>query len=387
MKNLFRQTNCTLIALIFTIAPFVHTQTFTDLYQFKSGPNGSSPWANVILDSSVNLYGTTTLDGAFAYGTVFEVTPAGKETVLYSFSGNNGDGSYPIGPLLRDTAGNLYGTTESGGIYKGPCGQVDGCGIAFKLSPNGKETVLHRFSGTNGDGTLPLQGLVQDSVGSLYGTTAEGGAFSGGTIFKIDTSGKETLLYSFNPSNGGGSYPYGGSLLRDSAGNLYGTNRDTVFKFDTSGTFTLLHHFNGQNGDGLEPSGTLIQDAAGNLYGATLFGGAFGFGTVFKIDRSNNETVLHNFSPTNGDGVAPGGELVMDHAGNLYGATNSGGALYVGTIFKLDPSGTETILHSFSGDDGNLPELGLVADSNGNLYGTTQYGGQYGGGVVFKVTP
>jgi uncharacterized repeat protein (TIGR03803 family) len=195
------------------------------------------------------------------------------------------------------------------------------------------------------------------------------------------------VLYSFG-NNGGGFLPFGGSLLRDSAGNLYGTTLGggTVFKLDTSGTLTVLHEFQG-NGDGIEPTGTLTSDPAGNLYGATFYGGAFNFGTIFKIDTTDTETLLHSFSATNGDGVVPGGGLIRDHAGNLYGTTNSGGSMYLGTVFKLDPNGTETILHSFSGTDGSVPDLGLVRDSKGNFYGTTQYGGKYGGGVVFKIIP
>jgi uncharacterized repeat protein (TIGR03803 family) len=182
-------------------------------------------------------------------------------------------------------------------------------------------------------------------------------------------------------------------LIRDSAGNLYGTTTldlsqsGTVFKLAPDGTQTILHIFTNANGDGNYPYGTLVRDTAGNLYGVTNFGGTFGNGIVFKLDASNNETVLYTFSGTGGDGVDPGGGLVRDRAGNLYGTTNSGGSAYLGTVFKLASNGTETVLHSFSGSDGHLPELGLVRDSNGNLYGTTQYGGAHGGGVVFKITP
>jgi uncharacterized repeat protein (TIGR03803 family) len=376
-----------LLASMFSVTQAASAQTFHLLYQFKSGNDGSQPYASLILDGQGNLYGTTTIDGAYSNGTVFKVTPSGKETVLHSFTGTGGDGAFPLAPLVRDAAGNLYGTTEDGGIFTGPCGPAYGCGIVFKITPTGKETVLHRFTGTGGHGKNPAQGLVRDSVGNLYGTTILGGAYGLGTVFKLDPAGKETVLHSFNQSNGDGFAPFGGSLLRDAAGNLYGTAAGgTVFKLDPSETFTVLHSFF-QNGDGMEPTGTLTRDQAGNLYGATFYGGAFNFGTIFKIDTTNTETLLHSFSATHGDGAVPGGGLVRDRAGNLYGTTNSGGASYFGTVFKLDPSGTETILHTFSGTDGSVPDLGLVRDSKGNLYGTTQYGGKYGGGVVFKVTP
>jgi uncharacterized repeat protein (TIGR03803 family) len=380
------------LAVVFSVTQAANAQTFGLLYQFKSGNDGSQPYASLIRDPKGNLYGTTTVDGAFGNGTVFKVSPDGKETVLHSFTGTGGDGAYPIAPLVRDAAGNLYGTTELGGIFGGACG-ASGCGTVFKIDPTGKETVLHRFTGTGGDGMLTYQGLARDKAGNLYGTTFGGGAYGLGMVFKLGPAGKETVLYSFNPSGGDGFFPFGGALLRDSAGNLYGTNEvggaaayGTVFKLDSKGNYTVLHNF-GSSGDGLEPSGTLAIDKAGNLYGSTFFGGASNFGIVFKIDSTNTETVLHSFSATGGDGAAPGGGLVLDSSGNLYGTTNSGGSSYCGTVFKLDTSNTETILHSFSGPDGRVPDLGLVEDSKGNFYGTAQYGGKFGGGVVFKVTP
>jgi len=246
----------------------------------------------------------------------------------------------------------------------------------------------------------PEQGLVRDSAGNLYGTTIQGGIYSYGnsygTVFKIDTAGTETLLHSFNPYNGDydGSWPLGGSLVRDSAGNLYGTTyigglnyRGTVFELDPNGIESILYDFGSTGaGDGAYPSGTLVRDTAGNLYGVTMQGGAFEGGTVFKLDANDNETIVHSFGGS-GDGAPPGGALAMDRAGNLYGTTTGGGSSYFGTVFKLDPSGKETVLHTFVGKQGNGPDWGVVRDSKGNLYGTTQYGGAYGGGVVFKVTP
>lgn len=198
------------------------------LYQLKSRRGGSSPYSNLILDPQGNPYGTTLIDDAYSYGTVFKVTPAGKETALHSFTGTGGDVANPVAPLIRNAAGNLYGTTEYGGLY-GACGP-NGCGTVFKIDPAGKETVLYRFTGIPGvDGMNPQQGLVQDSKGNLYGTTFQDGVYSNGnsygTVFKIDSTGKETMLHSFNPyapRYNDGAWPLGGSLLRDSAGNLYG---------------------------------------------------------------------------------------------------------------------------------------------------------------------
>jgi uncharacterized repeat protein (TIGR03803 family) len=392
---LSRPTNLLLFALatLFSVTPAANAQTFDLLYQFKSGNHGSHPFASLILDPKGNLYGTTEVDGAFSYGTVFKVSPTGKETVLHSFTGTGGDGATPVAPLVRDAAGNFYGTTLYGGTFGGECRAL-GCGTVFKVTPAGKETVLYQFTGTAGDGLNPWQGLVRDASGNLYGTTFNGGANGLGTVFKVGPTGTETVLYSFGATSSDGSNPQGGSLIRDSSGNLYGTTTfdftqgaGTVFKVDPSGTETILHTFNDGSSDGNVPYGTLVRDPAGNLYGVTNYGGTYGFGIVFKVDASNTESVLYNFSGAGGDGADPGGGLVRDHAGNLYGTTNSGGSSYFGTVFKLDTSGTETIMHSFAGSDGYLPELGLVRDSKGKLYGTTQFGGAHGGGVVFKVTP
>ena len=390
------------LAAVFSIAQAASAQTFRLLYQFKSGPDGDNPYASLILDAEGNLYGTTMIDGAYSCGTVFKVSPEGKETVLHSFTGTGGDGANPVAPLTRDAAGNLYGTTEYGGLFGGACGG-NGCGVVFKLDPAGKETVLYRFTGIpQVDGMNPQQGLVRDSKGNLYGTTSQGGIYSYGnsygTVFKIDPAGEETLLHSFNPFTppyDDGWFPIGGSLLRDADGNLYGTTyiggvyyRGIVFELDPNGIESVLYGFGSAGaGDGALPSGTMVRDPAGSLYGTTIQGGAVGAGTVFKLDPNNKETIIHSFAATATDGAVPGGGLVRDSAANLYGTTSEGGSLLYGTVFKLDSSGKETILHNFSGKNGDWPELGVVRDSKGNLYGTTQYGGAYGGGVVFKVSP
>jgi uncharacterized repeat protein (TIGR03803 family) len=388
-----------MLAALDCIAQAPSPATFHLLYQFKSGRDGSSPYSSLIVDADGNLYGTTEIDGAYSYGTVFKVSPEGKETVLHSFAGTGGDGANPVAPLIRDAAGNLYGTTEYGGLFGEACGG-NGCGIVFKIDPTGKETVLYRFTGIpQSDGMNPLQGLVRDSKGNLYGTTSQGGIYSSGssfgTVFKIDPSGEETLLHSFNPFTppyNDGAYPMGGALLRDSAGNLYGTTYlygsgsfGTLFKVDANGSESTLYNFVG-SGDGRFPYGNLVRDAAGNLYGVTMQGGTYGGGAVFKLDDNNNETIVHSFGGT-GDGAPPGGGLARDSAGNLYGTTTEGGSSFFGTVFKLDPSGNETILHTFLGKQGNGPDWGVIRDSKGNLYGTTQYGGAYGGGVVFQLTP
>jgi uncharacterized repeat protein (TIGR03803 family) len=378
------------VAMLSVTPSLMQGQTFSLLYQFKSGDHGAVPYAGPVLDAMGNLYGTAYQDGAHAGGTVYKLSPTGKQTALYSFAGLGGDGEDPyIGTLARDAAGNLYGTTSLGGIYDQSC--FLGCGIVYKVDENGEETVLHRFSGTGVDGFSPGSGVVRDSSGNLYGTTEFGGTFGQGTVYKVDANGKETILYNFSGGTDGG-VPIAGLTLNPK-GNLFGTATSggidfagVVFQVDPSGTETVLYSFTGGT-DGGTPSGGLVQDSAGHLYGTTSFGGANGFGTVFEITSIGAETVLHSFTG-GADGVTPGyASLVRDAAGNLYGTTPGGGAHSVGTVFKVDTKGVETVLHAFDQADGYLPNGTLALDSKGNLYGTTVYGGAYGGGVVFKIAP
>src|SRR5580700_3023969 len=264
-----------LLASLFAFAPAAPAQTFTLLYQFRSGPGGIDPYAGVVRDLKGNLYGTTYNDGAFASGTVFRINPASKEKVLHSFSQTDGDGAFPwYGTLARDPTGSLYGTTITGGIKGELC-----CGTVFKVTASGEETVLYRFSGISGDG-FPQDGVVRDSSGNLYGTTQNGGPDNAGTVFKIDPAGEKTVLYSFSGSTDG-AYPMAGVVL-DAKGNLYGTTFEgglydfggygTVFKVDPAGTETVIYTFMGSN-DGGTPEAGVIRDAEGNLYGTTYSGG------------------------------------------------------------------------------------------------------------------
>lgn len=248
-------------------------------------------------------------------------------TVLHSFTGSTADGANPTAGLVRDPAGNLYGTTAFGGLTNCSVFGDVGCGTVFKLDPSGNETVLHMFTGA--DGAFPAGGLLMDAAGNLYGTTVNGG----------------------------------------SAGFCRNFGCGTVFKLDPSGNFTVLHAFV-ESSDGGNPTAGLIIDAAGNLYGTAGFGGDFGPGAVFKLDASGNETTLHSFSGP--DGREPSAPLIMDAGGNLYSTTFRGGAADLGNVFKLDPSGNLTVLHDFTGlADGGNPAAGLIMDAAGNLYGTT----------------
>jgi uncharacterized repeat protein (TIGR03803 family) len=382
--------------------------------------------AGLVMDSKGNLYGTTQVGGSDdvcfseGCGTVFMVVGR-KESVLHSFKGAALDGAIPsYGNLLLDAEGNLYGATVNGGDGGCEDGGPVGCGTVFKVTGK-KETVLHSFTGEDGRG--PIGNLVMDSSGGLYGTTMSGGANDGGTVFQLDAGGTETVLYSFCSKKdcADGQIPYGG-LVMDAKGNLYGTTFaggtgdcglgacGTVFKVTRTGKETVLHSFCSTTdcADGAGPVGALIIDSAGNLYGTTINGGTGtgapclggspgGCGTVFKVDTSGAETVLHSFCSAAGcsDGIGAWGGLFMDVNGDLYGTTLYGGTGTCvgsyggcGTVFELDTSGTETVLHSFTGvaPDGEYPYSNLIMDANGNLYGTSAAGGKFDGGVVFELT-
>jgi len=376
--------------LVLVASGSAQAQTFTVLYTFTNTADGEQPDASLFLDAAGNLYGTTQYGGTKGgFGTVFRVNTKGREVVLRSFAGTP-DGEDPYAGLTRDNAGNFYGTTLYGGTQ-------GGFGTVFKLHA-GKKTILHSFAGTP-DGEDPRSVLVRDAAGNLYGTTQYGGTNGGyGTVFTLDAEGKLTLLYSFAGTPDGDD-PYAG-LLRDKAGNLYGTTQygginggyGTVFKLDPKGKLSLLHSFAGTP-DGVNPLAGLLMDAAGNLYGTTYYGGANGgFGTVFKLNTKGKLTLLHSFAGMP-DGQNPYSRLIRDSAGNLYGTTFYGGATGYGSVFKLDTAGKLTVLHSFKdAPDGAHPIAGLVLDKAGNLYGTTSDGGDLscgfsGCGTVFKLNP
>ncbi len=281
-------------------------------------------------------------------------------TILHNFTGNAGGGAPAYG-VIRDAAGNLYGT--AGAAY-------EPVGVVFKLDPAGAFTVLHRFSGV----AHPSSGLIRDSAGNLYGTTDYAGCTSGSSVYKLDAAGNYTTLYNFS---GGvdGCHPHGGLIL-DAAGNLYGTtanggtlNSGTVFKLDSGGLETVLYSFT----DDAEPYTGVIHDSAGNFYGAAR-------NCVYKLDAAGNFTILHNLD---NDSVSV---LIRDMAGNLYGTyypTDTSGA---GVVYKLDVAGNYSAMYTFTGGaDGDLPSSGVILDPAGNLYGITSYGGKGGDGVVFKL--
>jgi uncharacterized repeat protein (TIGR03803 family) len=416
----------TVIWLSISTNTFAQTEKVIHNFSFPNRPkDGNNPQAPLILDAAGNLYGNLgcALDQAvFGCGVVFELMPQAdggwKEKILHTFLRyGKDDGQRPFyGGLLFDSFGNLYGTTSAGGT--GPCQGGDagttGCGVVFELMPKSlgwAMKIVHSFDWNflGIDGQVPLGSVIFDDAGNLYGTTSQGGAGPDsagfGTVFKLTPTSvgwSTKILHNFNHD---GNVVPGTGLIVDAAGNLYGTTGSggayrsgAVFELmpkSAGWSEKILHSF-GSDKDGAGPGGSLIFDAAGNLYG-TSGGGAYGSGTVFEltpgVSGAWTETILHNFNHDGTDGVSPGTALTFDAAGNLYGTTFTGGLHGRGTVFKLTPavSGvwTETILHNFpsGGTDGTNPMTGVIVDTSGNLYGTTPNGGVYYGGTVFEITP
>jgi len=375
-------------------------QTESIVYSFTGAADGSNPVGALVFGTDGTLYGTT-FDGGdltgcdgYSCGVVFKLTLSGSETVLYTFTGGT-DGSNPMAGVVLDAAGDMYGTAYYGGGTHCFDDNEYGCGTLFKLTPSGAETILHRFT-SSPDGANPGAAVVLDAKGNMYGTTYYGGRHSKvGVVFRAEPSGKETVLYSFGH---GGADP-AGALVLDAQGNMYGTTlgggtsgKGTVFKLAPSGKETVLHNFRGGT-DGNTPYAGLVLDAKGNLYGTTGGGGTSSSGTVFKVTPSGAESVLYSFSGER-DGASPVAGLILDAQGNLFGTTSRGGDMSgcdgtgCGVVFKLTPAGHQTVLYSFTGGtDGSVPESALLFDAEGNLYGTTFSGGEFGQGTVFKVAP
>jgi uncharacterized repeat protein (TIGR03803 family) len=392
------------VVILAGIAIPAQAQTETLLHQFSNSPDGAQPYSGLTLKGTT-LYGTTANGGdAAGDGVVYAIsTTTGKETILHTFGGQpNGDGSLPYGGVAFDKAGNIYGTTLGGGQYN--------YGTIYKLTKSGKnyvESVLHSFSCA--DGCAPSYVTpVFDKAGNLYGTTFYGGYYGNGTVFKMTPNGTLTTLYSFHSAIGDGYSPNSGVVL-DTKGNLYGatpiggaSGDGTLYEITASGAYSTLYNFTG-GADGLGPRSALVYKG-GSLYGTTQAGGAgctWGCGVIFKFTPAKGKkagklTVLHTFAGVP-DGMSPMyGALVFDNLGTLYGTTENGGAFpggtNLGTVYKLAPDGTMTVLYAFDQlPDGMAPYGNVARDTKGNLYTTAACGGNgpgwYGGGTVIKVTP
>ena len=381
-------------------------QTFNVIFNFTGGSDGGTPLAALVLDKSGHLYGTANHGGVNGYGTIFRMKPAGSGwtfTPLYGFKGGN-DGGDPVDAVRVGADGSLYGPspTPTGGYY----------GIVFNLKPaptpspsifgGWTQNVLYTFTGLPANGANPLGAIVFDQAGNVYGTTGSDGTCGHGTVYELTPSGSSwtlNLLYTFC-APGDGQLPESGVIF-DNQGNLYGTTygggqdgMGTVFQLVQSGTGwteNMLYSFPGGK-DGGVPSGGLVFDPSGNLYGTTSQGGKNNGGTVFMLAPSHGSwtlTTLYSFTAANLDGRS--GNLVLDSAGNLYGTRKYEGMYGAGAAFELAHSSggwTYTSLHDFTGGtDGGNPVDGLIFDISGNLFGTASKGGTNAYGDVYKITP
>lgn len=404
-------------------APF-GSSTIKVLYSFQGGADGANSSGTynglasaLVMDNSGNLYGTTALGGGGTNcvggcGTVFKLNPgSGSESVLHAFTGDastcvNCDGAQPLGDLILDGAGNVYGTTYAGGGSTAgfnTCSAA-GCGTVYAIAPGSKtETVLAYFTGNN-SGIAPKGGVILDSAGNLFGTTSLNG--NSGPAYEIASGAQTPSFFGTYASIG---TPQGGLIL-DGTGMLYGvasgfgpanatpptscpSGCGTVYEVaKAGGTATVLHAFAGGS-DGANPDGDLAMDGAGNLYGVTEDGGSANDGTVFEIAAGTHaETLLYSFMGGS-DGANPIRGLTMDSAGNLYGTTENGGSTSTcpaggGTVFEIAAgTHTETVLYAFgcAGAAGSTPNNRLLMDGAGNLYGSTEYGGAAGNGTVYEI--
>jgi len=400
-SSLLAATAFSAIAMILATAAWAAPK-YQVLHAFGAGKDGAGLYGGLVFDRQGNLYGGTSGGGDYGYGTVYQLSPGRNgewtEHLLRSFRDNDPDGDEINGTLTADAAGNLYGgTTFGGGPYT--------YGTVFEMTQGSSGwtlTVIHRFRPPI-PACCPEAGMVMDQVGNLYGTAAN--------PFELSPSSgrwKLTLLHNFPSYQGDGSGPY--AVILDGAGNLYGeTNMGgtstlcgggcgTVYELHrTSGGWkeNILHDF-GTGGDDMGfPGGALLLDKTGRLYG-TAGGGTHAHGAVYRLTPQSGghwkAAILHSFTGgANGDG--PGGGVAMDKAGNLYGTTVAGGDpnCDCGVVYKLAPGSkgkwTYTVLHSFTGNDGAQPIAQLILDSQGNLYGTTITGGAGGYGVAFEITP
>jgi uncharacterized repeat protein (TIGR03803 family) len=396
------------IAVVLAMGSTFTSAQYSILYSFTGKADGGNPYSPLIRNSEGDLFGTTEFGGhvGTGYGVFFKLSGSGTESVLHTFEKT--DGMSPIGQIVRDAAGNFYGTTLDGGAsLSGSLYKMDKTGIVTNLFS------FHPFVGR-----VPEAGPILDAEGNLYGTLNSGGGSQGtatqydGVVYEFSNANVYTELYRFTTPTTGtqttdGLFP-GSTLLRDSSGNLYGTTTEggnyrctsgcgTVFKISPTGVEKVMHRFAGKSrNDGGYPEGGLIRDSAGDFYGTTSIGGSANQGTIYKMDTTGAVTILYSFQGGS-DGSEPFGNLVMDSSGNLYGTTFAGGVVNCtfqgfvgcGIVFKLDTSGVETVLHAFAGapTDGAQPVVGLILGSDGNLYGTTLHGGTSNAGTVFKIAP
>jgi uncharacterized repeat protein (TIGR03803 family) len=376
-----------------------HAQTYSVIWNFTGGGDGSTPYAGVTIRGG-HLFGTTYYGGPFDRGAIYELMPVGS---IWSFSPvllfSNG-GANPQARVVFGPDGRLYGTTYTGGS--------NNFGTLFYATPplsicktancSWKEHTIHSFTGSP-DGNSPFYGdLVWDQQGNIFGTTESGGASNQGAVYELKPSGNswtEEIIHSFS----GTEYNAYSGVILDSNGDLFGTIASggiyygAVYELKyTNGSWVETPIYTFQNGsDGAFPVGGLVMDKAGNLYGSTTGGGSGGGGTIFELSPAGDSWTFQVLYNLQGDGAGPYASLTMDDAGNLYGTTYADGANGKGNIFKLTKTGNGwaySSLHDFSaGSDGRYPIGAVTVDSDGTLYGTAALGGSQANGIVWMIQP
>lgn len=361
-----------------TIFKITTTGVLTVIKQLDMTNDGGYPKGSLLLAKDGNFYGYVTSGTVNNGGGIFKLTPAGVYTIVRSLSVNT-DGGRPQGKLIQATDGNFYGMNYGGG--------TNGYGTIFKLTSTGTYTVLKHLSKT--DGGNPYGSLIQAKDGHLYGMNYWGGATGYGTIFKITTAGAYTILRSFNSATDG-AYPYG-DLLQAKDGLLWGMTNSgganyngTIFKITTTGTFTVVRSLSTST-DGGGPAGNLVQATDGNFYGMQKYTSGGTHGSVFKMTPTGTYTVIKKFDLTTTGGY-PAGSLFQNSDGAFYGMTNQGGKNFTGTVFKITSAGALTVISHLNGATlGNEPQENLVAGKDSALYGMTRYGGTYNFGTIYKI--
>jgi uncharacterized repeat protein (TIGR03803 family) len=360
------------IAAILLFAATANSQIFTVLYDLGTNSGDPNfPQGHFAQGRDGNLYSTSPSGGANGYGTVFQLTPAGKMKVLWSFTGVNAQGGDPTSGLTLGTDGNLYGTTIGDGTQN--------AGTVFKITTGGKLKVLHNFNNTT-EGSTAVIAPVQGTDGNFYGAASNGITYYG-TIYKMTAAGVMTPLYQFtgSPDN---NYRYPQGLIQGTDGNFYGTTPGShgssgmVFKITSKGKLTMLHEFAGYPTDGQTPVGSLIQASDGNFYGATRGGGTGGYGTVYQMTPAGVVTILHNSYEEDVLGSDPSSGPVQGTDGNFYGGTYNGGTYRAGVLYQVTSSGAYTVLYDgFTSTTGVHPDDPLIQHTNGTFYGDTYEGG------------
>ncbi len=356
----------------------------TTIYSFAplnladdSNSNGAYPEAALIQGSDGNFYGTAYLGGTAAEGTVFRITPAGKLTTLASFGGDSDFFSgTTTSALVEGSDGNFYGTEPlDGPAY---------AGSIFQVTPAGVLTTVYTFTGGS-DGSAPQASLIRGNDGNLYGTTAGGG---NGTFFQLTPGGAFTTLHTFNANTEGQALSAPLTLGRDgnfygTTGKAGTAGYGTAFQITPAGVLTVLAALPGPGGSETHSIGNgLLQGTDGDFYGTTYSTGNGDAGTIFQVTPAGALTTLHLFHAGGRSSLAP---LAQFSDGNFYGVTERGGATDDGTMFEASPSGDITTIHSFNSEvDGSSPAAGLVADGTGAYYGTCALGGSGGGGVFYE---